>query len=96
MTIQELIHLHPFRDSQPSDKTVEYWKNVTKKKNWRVVQLPNGFYQTECKNPKNGTWIDITRRETIEGAELAIEASIKHYKNKLGFFNGPQVVKTFE
>ena len=35
--------------SQPqvSDETLNLWKHVAKKKNWRIVQLPNGFYQTE-------------------------------------------------
>jgi hypothetical protein len=81
---------------QPSDKTIEHWKHAAEKKNWRIVQLPNGFYQTECQDPNNKTWIDVTRRETIEGAEQAIDASIKHYEKKLGFLHGPQVVKTFE
>lgn len=82
---------------QPSEETINLWKHVTEKKNWRIVQLPNGFYQTEYLNPKQeNTWIDVTRRETIEGAEAAIDASIKHYERKLGFLRGPQVVKTFE
>ena len=81
---------------QPSEKTINLWKHVVEKKNWRIVQLPNGFYQTEYLDPDKETWIDVTRRETIEGAEAAIDASIKHYEKKLGFLRGPQVVKTFE
>ena len=81
---------------QPSEQTIDLWKHVTEKKNWRIVQLPNGFYQTEYQDPKDKTWIDVTRRETIEGAEQAIDASIAHYEKKLGFLRGPQVVKTFE
>ena len=81
---------------QPSEKTINLWKHVIEKKNWRIVQLPNGFYQTEYLDPDKETWIDVTRRETIEGAEAAIDASIKHYEKKLGFLRGPQVVKTFE
>ena len=30
-----------------SDKTIEAWKHLAEKKNWRIVQLPNGYYQTE-------------------------------------------------
>jgi len=60
------------------------------------VQLPNGFYQTEYQDLKNDTWNDITRRETLEGAEQAIDSSIAHYAKKLEFINGPKVVKTFE
>ena len=84
--------------SQPqiSEETINLWKYVVEKKNWRIVQLPNGFYQTEYQDPDKETWIDVTRRETIEGAEAAIDASIKHYEKKLGFLRGPQVVKTFE
>lgn len=84
--------------SQPqvTEETINLWKHVSEKKNWRIVQLPNGFYQTEYLDPNNETWIDVTRRETIEGAEQAIDASIKHYEKKLGFLHGPQVVKTFE
>ena len=35
--------------SQPkiSEETIDLWKLLSKKKNWRIVQLPNGFYQTE-------------------------------------------------
>ena len=66
--------------SQPqiSDETLNLWKHVAKKKNWRIVQLPNGFYQTEYLDPnKKDSWIDATRRETIEGAEQAIDSSIE-------------------
>ena len=56
---------------QPTEDTIEYWKHISQKKNWRIVQLPNGFLQTEYNsidNPEN--WIDVTRRETIAGACL--------------------------
>ena len=94
--------------SQPqiTDEAIELWKHIVQKKNWRIVQLPNGFYQTEYKdpdcecNPEKDTccekWIDVTRRETIEGAESAIDASINHYEKKLAHIRGPQVVKTFK
>ena len=92
--------------SQPTQQTLDLWKHVAKKSNWRIVQLPNGFYQTEYKdpdcecNPEKDIccekWIDVTRRETIEGAEQAIDASINHYENKLSYIRGPQVVKTFK
>ena len=85
--------------SQPkiSDETLKLWKHIVQKSNWRISQLPNGFYQTEYQhiNDEN-TWHDVTRRETIEGAEKAIDASINHYKKKLEFIKGPKVVKTFE
>ena len=73
------------------------WKHISEKKNWRIVQLPNGFLQTEYKSIDDpDTWIDVTRRETITGAEQAIDASIEHYSKKLEFIKGPKVVKTFE
>ena len=39
---------------------------------------------------------DVTRRETIEGAEKAIDSSVEHLKRKTAFLDGPKVVKTFE
>ena len=74
---------------KPNEKTIE--------KNWRITQLPNGFYQTECLNPDNEKeWHDVTRRETIGGAESAIDGSVDHFSKKLEAIKGPKVVKTFE
>ena len=82
---------------QPSEETIKLWQHVTEKKNWRIVQLPNGFYPTEyCDIDNNDSWIDVTRRETLQGAEQAIDSSIEHYNKKLEFLKGPKVVKTFE
>ena len=84
---------------QPNEDTIKLWKHITQKKNWRVVQLPNGFLQTEYLDPDDinkETWIDVTRRETLQGAEQAIDSSIEHYNKKLEFLKGPKVVKTFE
>ena len=83
--------------SQPqiSEDQIENWKHLAQKKNWRITQLPNGYYQTEFKN-KNDAWQDITRRETLDGAEAAIDGSIEHYSKKLDFIKGPKVIKTFE
>ena len=67
-----------------------------RRKTGRIVQLPNGFLQTEYKSIDSDDWIDVTRRETIAGAEQAIDASIEHYAKKLEFTKGPKVVKTFE
>jgi hypothetical protein len=84
--------------SQPqvSDETKRLWEYVSEKANWRIVQLPNGFYQTEYQDPKQLAWIDVTRRETIEGAEQAIDSSVEHYSKKLEYLKGPKVVKTFK
>ena len=82
---------------KPNEKTINQWKHLAEKKHWRITQLPNGFYQTECLNPDNITeWHDITRRETIEGAETAINGSVTHFASKLEATKGPKVVKTFE
>jgi len=85
-------------NSQPqiSEKTQNLWKQIAKKKNWRITQLPNGFYQTEYQDPETEQWMDVTRRETLEGAESAVSASVEHYKKKIEFLNGPKVVKTFK
>jgi hypothetical protein len=84
--------------SQPqiSDETKQLWEHVSNKASWRIVQLPNGFYQTEYQDPNKETWIDVTRRETIEGAEQAIDSSVEHYTKKLDYLKGPKVVKTFK
>ena len=86
-------------NSQPqlTKETVNLWKHLADKKNWRITQLANGFYQTEYHSPEDeDTWIDVTRRETIEGAEAAIDSSVGHYAKKIEFLNGPKVVKTFK
>jgi len=78
-------------------KTVLQLEHLANKKNWRITQLPNGFYQTECLNPEaKDQWRDVTRRETIEGAESAINASISYFQRKVDEQQGPKVVKTFD
>ena len=80
-----------------SEKTMDEWKHLSEKKNWRITQLSNGSYQTEVNKPDNDKdWVDITRRETMEGAEAAIEGSVEHFSKKLEYIKGPKVVKTFE
>ncbi len=84
-------------EPQIPEETKRMWEHVVKKSNWRVVELPNGYFQTECKDiDDKETWKDVTRRETIEGAERAIDSSIDHYKKKLKVLEGPKVVKTFK
>ena len=83
-------------NQKPNEKTIEEWTHLADKKNWRITQLANGFYQTECKHVDLDTWHDVTRRETIEGAEAAIDSSIDHFKNKIEAAAGPKVIKTFE
>ncbi len=81
----------------PDQEIINLWTHIADKKNWRIVQLPNGFYQTEYRDIKDeDIWRDVTRRETIEGAEAAIDGSVEHYAKKLEFANGPKVVKTFK
>tara|TARA_R100001509_G_scaffold149351_1_gene107680 strand:+ start:302 stop:592 length:291 start_codon:yes stop_codon:yes gene_type:complete len=82
-------------EPQVTEETVNFWKHLVEKKNWRITQLPNGFYQTEYKNQED-KWVDVTRRETIDGAEAAINSSIDHYNKRLDFVKGPKVVKEFK
>ena len=79
-----------------NDKTKQQWTHLADKENWRIVQLANGYYQTEVSNPENEEWHDVTRRETMEGAESAIDGSIDHFSKKLEATKGPKVVKTFK
>ena len=82
---------------QPNEETIKLWEHITKKSNWRIVQLPNGFFQAEYKDlNEEEKWIDVTRRETLESCEAAIDGSISHYSKKLEFLKGPKVVKTFK
>ena len=82
---------------QPNEETIKLWEHITKKSNWRIVQLPNGFFQAEYKDLNDEEkWIDVTRRETLESCEAAIDGSINHYSKKLEFLKGPKVVKTFK
>ena len=81
---------------KPNEKTIEQWTHLADKKNWRITQLPNGFYQTEVSDTDGKQWHDVTRRETIAGAEAAIDGSIDHFSKKLEATKGPKVIKTFE
>jgi len=82
-------------NEKPSQETIELWQSLTKKKNWRIVQLSNGYFQTEFQR-SDGKWIDATRRQSLDQAEEAINESIAHYNKKLTFAEGPKVVKTFK
>ena len=80
-----------------SEKQLDEWKHLAEKKNWRITQLPNGYYQTEVNKPDNGEqWVDITRIETMEGADNAVDNSVDHFSKKLEYIKGPKVVKTFK
>ena len=83
-------------NAKPNETTINQWKHLADKKNWRITQLPNGYYQTEVNDTNNEErWVDVTRRETMEGAEAAIEGSVEHFSKKLEYIKGPKVVKTF-
>ena len=32
------------------EETIDMWKHVSNKSNWRITELPNGYFQTECKS----------------------------------------------
>ena len=34
-------------NQQVSEETKAFWKHASAKSNWRIVQLPNGYFQTE-------------------------------------------------
>ncbi len=82
--------------AKPSTKEIAEFTHMAAKSNWRITQLPNGYYQTEVSNPKDEeSWHSVTRRETMEGAESAINGSIDYFSKKLEATKGPKVVKTF-
>ena len=76
------------------EETRHLWEHVVQKKNWRIVELPNGYFQSEYF--WDDEWKDVTRRETIESCERAIDTSIVYYQKRLELAKGPVVVKTFE
>jgi len=81
---------------KPGKQEIAEFNHMAAKSNWRITQLPNGFYQTEVSNPKEKeSWHSVTRRETMEGAESAIDGSIDYFTKKLEAVSGPKVVKTF-
>jgi hypothetical protein len=82
--------------TKPNEKTINNWKHLAEKKNWRITQLANGYYQTEVSEPDTENWHPVTRRETTEGAETAIDGSIDHFSKKLDSIKGPKVIKTFK
>ena len=90
----ETRNLNPNKPDESGKE--EEWRHLADKKNWRITQLQNDYYQTEVSNPnKEGEWVDVTRRETLDGAEAAINGSVEHFGKKLEFIGGPKVVKTF-
>ena len=83
--------------TRPSKQEITEWTHMSDKSNWRITQLPNGYYQTEVSHPSiDDNWHSVTRRETLEGAESAIDGSINYFSKKLEATKGPKVVKTFE
>ena len=83
-------------ESPPTEDQILWWQHLANKKNWRIVELLNGFFQTEYKSFDGASWNDVTRRKTIGDAEIAIDQSVEYYSRKIEFTNGPKVVKTFQ
>ena len=82
---------------QITEEAINMWKHLSQKKHWRIVQLSNGYFQTEHRDLQDKEkWYDVTRRETMEAAEAAIDGSVDHYAKKVDFLKGPKVVKTFK
>tara|TARA_R100001443_G_scaffold60078_4_gene70451 strand:- start:1118 stop:1408 length:291 start_codon:yes stop_codon:yes gene_type:complete len=82
--------------AKPNKQEVADWTHMSTKSSWRITQLPNGYYQTEVSNPReDNNWHAVTRRETLEGAESAINGSVDYFSKKLEATKGPKVVKTF-
>tara|TARA_R110000765_G_scaffold2235_1_gene6246 strand:+ start:982 stop:1272 length:291 start_codon:yes stop_codon:yes gene_type:complete len=82
--------------AKPSAKEIAEFTHMAAKSNWRITQLPNGFYQTEVSNPNEAeNWHSVTRRGTMDEAESAIDDSVDYFTKKLEAASGPKVVKTF-
>ena len=60
------------------------YMHVADKKNWRIIELPNGYYQAEYKNLENEKhWVDVTRRETIDLKGLSRKCRVAKPEEKL-------------
>ena len=59
-------------------------------------QKPNEKTINQWKHDTEDSWHDVTRRETIEGAEAAIDGSVDHFSKKVEASAGPKVIKTFK
>ena len=57
---------------QPTEETINYWKHISQKKKLEnSFNYQMDFLQTEYKSIDSDDWIDVTRRETIDGAETS-------------------------
>ena len=53
MTFYYKTYSFPRGERGIPEETRTLWEHIAKKKNWRIVQLPNGFFQAEYKDPKD-------------------------------------------
>ncbi len=70
-------------NQQVSEETKSFWEHASEKKNWRIVQLPNGFYQTELN--WEDSWKDVTRRRRLKvlNQQLISRLSTMHHGSNL-------------
>lgn len=88
-----LHHSASVSSPKPPKPQLDRWASMVEKENWRITQLPNGYYQTEV--DCEGVWESVTRRKTLEDAELAIDNSIEYFERKLEVERNPTVIKTY-
>ena len=50
MTFYYKTYSWPHKAMGITEKTIDLWQKMVEKKNWRIVQLANGFYQAEYLN----------------------------------------------
>ena len=63
------------QEAQPQipENIIKLWKHVTKKSNWRIVELPNGFYQTEHRNiDADDKWTLLAEKQSRAPRKLLI------------------------
>ncbi len=46
MTLYYKTNTWSSQPNQLSQDQIDWWKHLSEKKNWRIVQLPNEFYET--------------------------------------------------
>ena len=64
--------------SKPSKQEITEWTHMSTKGNWRITQLPNGYYQTEVSHPAIDGSIDYfcKKLEATKGPKI-----VKTFKN---------------
>lgn len=84
-------------NDNPGESTLKAWAHLSDVRNWRITQLPNGYYQSEVVDPHDEyIWHGITRRSCLDDIEEAVYESVCHYRRKAHKSGFKTIIKTFK